>query len=142
MKKRGLTASLFLIILLGLLSVNFGFASDANGKAIKKDLGHIVIANRASGTISVIDVRTDKVSATITLPNAINPPEPMYVVHSPRAHRVFVGDRANNRVVVFNADTFEYETSVPTGRGVFHMWADPHDASTTTSTTHPQSSIR
>jgi len=92
-----------------------------------KDRGHMVIANRASGSISVIDVRTDKVRSTITLPVSDNPPEPMYVVHSPRADRVFVGDRANNRIVVFDDNNFEYETSVPAGNGVFHMWADQND---------------
>ena len=39
--------------------------------------------------------------------------------------RLFVGDRANNRVVVLSADDFSVEGSVPAGNGVFHMWASP-----------------
>lgn len=82
----------------------------------------IVIANRGSGTISVIGVGSGEVLGTFDLPADPNPPEPMYVVYSPFRHRVFVGDRANNSVVVFRARDFSVETSVPVGRGVFHMW--------------------
>jgi DNA-binding beta-propeller fold protein YncE len=85
----------------------------------------VVVANRASGTISVIDVQTDEVIGTYALPAAANPPEPMYVVAVRK--RVFVGDRANNRVVVFDARSFAVEDTVAAGNGVFHMWADPLD---------------
>lgn len=132
MKKMGSIYSLFIVPLFCMVFINPGIASDdvrhhSENERAHRDRGHIIIANRASGTISVIDARNDTVSATIPLPNAENQPQPMYVVHSPRANRVFVGDRANNRVVVFDDKTFEYETSVPTGNGVFHMWTDPHD---------------
>src|SRR5688500_10771796 len=62
--------------------------------------GNIVVANRGSGTISVIDVSTDEVVGTYALPAGPNPPEPMYVFYTPTRDRVFVGDRRNNRVVV------------------------------------------
>jgi len=91
------------------------------------DEGKVIVANRASGTISIIDSYSDTVIGTIALPTAINKPEPMYVVHSPDGNRIFVGDRANNRVVVFNDETYEVETSVTTGKGVFHMWVDVGD---------------
>lgn len=84
--------------------------------------GYIVVANRGSGSISVIDVKTDEVVSNPSLPGG--PGEPMYVVHVKQSRRVFVGDRANDRVVVFRDSDFSEETSVPTGRGVFHMWAD------------------
>ena len=85
------------------------------------DEGYVVIANRGSGDISVIDVATD---SAVTLPlSGINPPEPMYVVHSPAKGRVFVGDRANNRIVVLRATDFSVEATVAAGNGVFHMWA-------------------
>ncbi len=89
--------------------------------------GTIVIANRASGSISLIDVKTDTVRSTIALPLAQNQSQPMYVTHSRSSGRVFVGDRANNRVVVFDDKDFSVETSVPAGNGVFHMWSDPTD---------------
>ena len=86
--------------------------------------GNIVIANRNSGSISVIDTKNDEVSGTYQLPGA-NTPEPMYVVFVKKGHRVFVGDRANNQVVVFRSSDFSVETTIPVGQGVFHMWADP-----------------
>lgn len=86
--------------------------------------GNIVIANRNSGSISVIDTKTDEVSGTYQLPGA-NTPEPMYVVFVKQGHRVFVGDRANNQVVVFNSFNYNVETTILVGQGVFHMWADP-----------------
>lgn len=85
--------------------------------------GKVVVANRGSGTLSIIAVSTDQVIDTVDLPACGNPPEPMYVVYEPQYHRVFVGDRANHRVVVFDADDFSLIDTVPAGQGVFHMWA-------------------
>lgn len=85
--------------------------------------GKIVVANRDSGSISVIDSRTDELIGTFPLPDSNA--EPMYVVYSLFGDRVFVGDRANNQVVVFDADDFSVEGTIPAGEGVFHMWAHP-----------------
>ena len=82
----------------------------------------VVVADRGSGTISVIDVGTDEVVDTITLPGA-NTPEPMYVVYSRRLNRVFVGDRANDEVVAYDARDFALVGTAP-ATGIFHMWAD------------------
>ena len=65
-----------------------------------------VIANRVSGTISVISAISDEVVGTYDLPVGDYFPEPMYVVYTAAMNRVFVGDRANNRVVAFNATDF------------------------------------
>lgn len=81
----------------------------------------VVIANRASGTISVLDAGSGDVIGTFDLPGNDN--EPMYVAYSPFGQRVFVGDRGNDRVVVFRAQDFSVESSVPAGAGVFHMWS-------------------
>ena len=86
--------------------------------------GKIVVANRASGTISVIDTHSDELLGTYELPAGENAPEPMYVVFTRRGNRVFVGDRANNQVVVFRARDFSVEAVIAAGAGVFHMWAD------------------
>ncbi|MGD8452747.1 MAG: beta-propeller fold lactonase family protein [Phycisphaerae bacterium] len=86
--------------------------------------GGIVVANRANGSISIIDVATSGVT-DVALPAGDNTPEPMYVVFSPDNSTVFVGDRANDRVVVFDATTFDVNTTIPTGAGVFHMWGEP-----------------
>jgi DNA-binding beta-propeller fold protein YncE len=87
--------------------------------------GEVVIANRASGTISVIDASTDQTVGTFPLPPGDHPPEPMYVSYVKGANRVFVGDRANDRVVVFDADDYSVVGSIPAGAGVFHQWPDP-----------------
>ncbi len=89
--------------------------------------GTVWIANRASGTVSVIDVRSDEVVETLEMPGAERP-EPMYVFYSIRTNRVFVGDRANDRVVAFDADTREVIGEAATGEGVFHMWGSPGTA--------------
>lgn len=88
--------------------------------------GKIVVANRASDTISIINTLTDEVADTIVLPGT--DPEPMYVVYTRLGNRVFVGDRANNQVVVFDANDFSVEDTVPAGNGIFHMWADPQNS--------------
>lgn len=84
----------------------------------------IVVANRNGGTISVIDTKTNMVTQTVFLPMDAKIAEPMYVVDVPIAHRVFVGDRANNRVVVLNDKDLSVVDSVRVGAGVFHMWAN------------------
>ncbi len=83
----------------------------------------VVVANRGSSNISVVDAATNTVIGTYAMPdNGM----PMYAVHIPQAKRVFVGDRTNNRVVAFNEDDFSVEGTVPCGNGVFHMWASPN----------------
>jgi DNA-binding beta-propeller fold protein YncE len=81
--------------------------------------GKVVVADRASATISVISARNRELAATIDMPDS---GEPMYVFYSPIKRRVFVGDRTNNRVVAFNAKTFEVDGFGQAGQGVFHMW--------------------
>ena len=87
--------------------------------------GEVVVADRASGTISVIDAGTEQLVGTYALPAGDNQPEPMYVTHVKRGDHVFVGDRANDRVVVLDAADYSVVTTLPAGAGVFHQWADP-----------------
>lgn len=86
-----------------------------------KTLGSVVVANRASGSISIINSSDNIIKRTISLPQAENPSQPMYVVY--KNGRIFVGDRGNNRVVVFDSASYALITSIPAGAGVFHMWA-------------------
>lgn len=83
----------------------------------------VVVCNRASGDISVVNAANNNLINTITMPDN---GEPMYAVHVRQCGRVFVGDRANNRVVAFNEHTFAVEGFAPAGDGVFHMWASPN----------------
>jgi DNA-binding beta-propeller fold protein YncE len=90
--------------------------------AVQANDGRIVVANRASGNLSVIDVATDQVTH-IKLPEGARQAEPMYVVYV--AGRVLVGDRANSRIVAYDPDTFQVVGQAGTGTGIWHMWADP-----------------
>jgi YVTN family beta-propeller protein len=83
--------------------------------------GFILVANRGSSSFSVIDPASDEVVKTVALPAGANVPEPMYIVDGGRG-RVFVGDRANRRVVVFDR-RFRPIATLTAGAGVFHMWA-------------------
>lgn len=82
------------------------------------------MANRGSGDLTVIDSVSETVVATVPLPPAARRPEPMYVVGARARGLVFVGDRANNRVVIFSSRDFAALGEIPAGNGVFHMWAD------------------
>ena len=117
-----------LSIVLGLVVILAGaglwLSDQAQAQQGQPARGKIVVANRGSGSISVIDTQSDMLVGTFDLPAGDNSPEPMYVVDASAKNRVFVGDRANDRVVVFNAQDFSVETTVEVGAGVFHMWAD------------------
>ena len=118
----------FVFVLLAMVAVVGVHSSDvAYAEQGQPARGKIVVANRGSGTISVIDTKSDEVVGTYALPGGDSAPEPMYVVDGSVKNRVFVGDRANNQVVVFNARDFSVETTVQVGRGVFHMWGDPQN---------------
>lgn len=87
--------------------------------------GEMVVANRGSGTISVLDAGSGALVGSFALPAGPETPEPMYVVHVRRTNAVLVGDRANSRVVEFDAESFAVKRTVAAGEGVFHMWVDP-----------------
>ena len=90
--------------------------------------GQIVVANRSSGGISVIDATTNQILQEVPLPfnpgAGDMPPEPMYISHISSKGEVAVGDRANNRVVFFDQKTYQVTGTVATGSGVFHQWAN------------------
>ena len=115
------------LILLSTVVFTAGVAAAArDGGDESGDAGLVVIANRGSGSISVIDVQTGALVGTYDLPGE-NSAEPMYVTYSRQGNHVFVGDRANDQVVVFDAADFSVVGAIPTGAGVWHMWADPRD---------------
>jgi DNA-binding beta-propeller fold protein YncE len=80
----------------------------------------VVVTNRGSANLTFIDATTQSVSRTVALPGA----EPMYAVFVNKTDRLYVGDRAQNKVHIINPGSFAVEASVDVGRGVFHMWAD------------------
>lgn len=80
-----------------------------------------VIANRASGTISVINTNDNTIEGTYDMPNN---GEPMYVVYNQSNNTVLVGDY-NGSVAAFDGETFAPVGSATAGAGVFHMWLSP-----------------
>lgn len=87
--------------------------------------GRVLVANRTSGTISVIDEKTDSILKSVSVAGKfVRPPEPMYVNYSTKHNRILVNDRANNQIIAMNADTYEIQNTVPIGKGAFHMWTD------------------
>ncbi len=86
----------------------------------------IVVANRAGGSVSIINTGTDAVT-TVALPAGTAQPEPMYVFVDPVRDHVFVGDRANDRVIVYDAFDFQFVTEIDAGDGIFHMWGKPEN---------------
>jgi YVTN family beta-propeller protein len=123
--KRYFSIGVISLFILALFAGFFAFG-DAQAAPSGRSHGKIVVANRGSGDISVIDARRGELLMNVPLPQDAddNFPEPMYVVYTRPGNRVFVGDRANDRVVVFDAEDFSVIDTVHTGAGVFHMWAD------------------
>ena len=89
------------------------------------DQGRVVVANRTSGTLSIIDVKTDEVVRNVSVAAKFaRPPEPMYVNYVAKYNRLLVNDRANKQIIALDADTYKLINAVPTGKGAFHMWTD------------------
>lgn len=86
----------------------------------RKDDDAVVIANRGSGDISVVNTRTLDVQ-TFDLPGEA---EPMYVNHDRRNEVVYVGDRASSTVVVLDDASYDVVDTIAVGDGVFHQWYD------------------
>ncbi len=110
-------------ILVAAVALTLPAAAQADGPGRgDRGKGTIVVANRGAGTISLIDVATDQVVDTITLPGEA--PQPMYVNYA--RGKVFVGDGGGNQVVVYDARDFSLIGTVPAGNGLFHQWAHPN----------------
>lgn len=87
--------------------------------AAGSDSGEIVVANRGSASVSVIDSDTLEVT-TVDLPGT----EPMYESHADRYGRVFVGDRAGSQVIALDDEDYSVLGTVQVGDGVIHQWVD------------------
>ena len=85
---------------------------------------YAVTANRGSGDVSFLtaDGRTNFAQLLPTSQAAV--PEPMYVSYSRRL--IFVGDRANDSVVVFDPEDPTREPAIigDVCAGIFHQWSN------------------
>ncbi len=112
-----LRRTLIAILALTMLALAPISAADAT---VPGEGSEVVVANRGSGDISIIDNRSLEVR-TVDLPGVA---EPMYVSHDRRHGQVLVGDRAASTVVAFDDDSYEVIGSVSVGDGVFHQWLE------------------
>jgi DNA-binding beta-propeller fold protein YncE len=82
------------------------------------------VANRNDGTLSVLDAGNGDVLRTVQLPySAIqNQTDPVDVVAINGL--VYVGDRANNQVLVLDGNSFQTIQYIPTGAGIVKLSTD------------------
>jgi DNA-binding beta-propeller fold protein YncE len=78
----------------------------------------IAVANRGSNTVTLIDVEAEEKLQIELEPGS----EPMYAQNPFFSNEIWIGDRANNRVLVYDALRLRRIAEIPTGKGVFHMW--------------------
>ena len=83
---------------------------------------YFLVANRGSGTVTVFDAKSTEFVKEITLPDSTA--QPTYLAHSRRNNSFYVGDFANQKVVYYNARTFEKEGEIAIDEGAFHLWAN------------------
>ena len=93
---------------------------------IECDTSFVAVANRNDGSVSFIPDQADVQSKVITvnLPNTTATAEPMYVSYA--GDKVYVGDRANDAVVVLDPSNLTAAPTVITGiaKGAFHQWSN------------------
>ena len=82
----------------------------------------IVVANRDEGTLSIIANDQLAVVETVPLPAAANPSKPGYVAYSEARDRLYVGDEANQRIVVLSGTDYSHLADLPAVSDVFHLW--------------------
>lgn len=89
--------------------------------------GRVVVANRTSGTLSIIDEKTGQLLKNVPVQGRYSfarPPEPMYVNYQDKLNRLLVNDRTNNQVIALDARDYHIINVVPIPAGAFHMWSD------------------
>jgi len=87
--------------------------------------GRVIVANRTSGTLSIIDEKTGVLVKNVAVAGKYaRPPEPMYVNYIAKLNRLMVCDRSNNQVIALDATNYQIINSAPIGKGAFHMWSD------------------
>jgi DNA-binding beta-propeller fold protein YncE len=87
--------------------------------------GRVIVANRTSGTLSIIDEKTSTLVKNVTVAGKYaRPPEPMYVNYIANLNRLLVCDRSNNQIIALDAKNYRLINTVPMGKGAFHMWTD------------------
>ena len=84
------------------------------------------VANRAAGTVTVVDTAIDKLVATIPIPDG----PPQYLAFAPDGSRLYVSvfndpDRSINRVAVLDTQTNTVLTTIPVGSRPYALAVSP-----------------
>lgn len=95
--------------------------NDDNPDPGNNEMEYFLVANRGSSTVSVFDASTLQKSMDITLPDA--GADPTYLAFSDERGMFYVGDFANQKVLVYDATDFSLKNTIPIQEGAFHMWA-------------------
>ncbi len=82
----------------------------------------LLVANRESGTISIINAKTMKKVRQIKLPKSNA--QPTYLAFSKKRNQLYVGDFATQSIWVYRAENFKLEGRIPIQKGAFHMWVN------------------
>lgn len=112
------TFNLYLLLILSIAIVIYGCKKDEEPDPVYEEV--VAVANRAGASVSFVNAVDNTVISTLEIPGS----EPMYAVYVPAKDKLYVGDRANNKVLVIDPATKTVESSITVGEGVFHMWAD------------------
>lgn len=109
------------LLLTAILGLQLASASVEAAKAYVP--GRVIVANRTSGTLSIIDEKTGTLLKNVSVAGKFaRPPEPMYVNYVAKLNRLLVNDRANNQIIALDADNYRVLDTAPIGAGAFHMW--------------------
>jgi DNA-binding beta-propeller fold protein YncE len=84
--------------------------------------GHILVANRTSGSLSIFNEFDGRLIEEFEL-EVLG--EPTYLFSLASTHEVAIADRLNNQIVFVDSTTYEVTGTVPTGAGNFHLWGNP-----------------
>ena len=115
---RKITLSLLGLALAAAIPLGCGSSDSGSSDSTTR----IVVANRDEGTLSIIDDAQLAVVDTIPLPAGTNPAKPGYVAYSETRDRLYVGDEANQRIVVLSGTDYGHVTDLPAVSDVFHLW--------------------
>jgi DNA-binding beta-propeller fold protein YncE len=91
----------------------------------EKCRGTVVVANQGDASISILDATDGELLETITLPyntNSQNKPVPVDIVAVNGV--IYVGDKANDRVIAIDAINYNVIRSIGAGSGVGEMAVD------------------
>ena len=104
--------------------LEFDLGEDDVSNKHPKRKEYFMVANRGSSTISVFNAKTTEYLADITLPD--EGAQPTYLAHSKITRNVYVGDFVNQKVVYYDAKTFEMKGEIAIQEGAFHMWINDY----------------